>query len=114
MIVFDDEQVQRARAAMLPDEVVVEVAETFKVLSSATRGRLIRALSAGELCVNDLSAVLGMSISATSHQLQALRRSGIVGHRTVGKHIYYGLRDSFVARLLTDCVTKKNDIGVGL
>jgi ArsR family transcriptional regulator, lead/cadmium/zinc/bismuth-responsive transcriptional repressor len=109
--IFDRQQVRLAKEAMLPADVVDEVAETFKVLSSGTRVRLIRALSAGELCVNDLSSVLDLSISATSHQLKTLRHLGIVSQRTKGKHTFYALRDSFVSRLLTDCLVNNGALG---
>ena len=101
---FDEERVQRAREQALDAEFVQDVADTFKVLAHTTRLRIIRALASEELCVCDLAQVLDMSVSATSHQLQALRKMKLVQHRMDGKLAYYSLRDPFVLALITDCV----------
>lgn len=100
----DEDRVGRVRDAMLPDDLVDQVAETFKVLAHPTRVRILRALAAEELCVCDLAQVLGMSISAISHQLRAMRQTKLVRYRTEGKLVYYSLRDRFVLALLEDGV----------
>ncbi len=89
---------------MLPDEVVQDVADTFKVLAHPTRVRIVRALVLGELCVCDLAEVVGLSISATSHQLQMMRRAGLLRHRSEGKQVFYRLCDAFLPALLEDGV----------
>ena len=104
IFLVDEDRVHRAREAALGEGVVADVVETFKVLASPTRVRLLRALAREEFCVCDLSQLLGLSISATSHQLQALRRARVVRHRAEGKLAYYSLRDPFVMALLEDCV----------
>ena len=95
---------QRASEHALQAEVVQDVADTFKVLANPTRVRIIRALAHEELCVCDLAQVISLSVSATSHQLQALRRLKLVKYRMEGKLAYYSLRDPFVLALITDCV----------
>ncbi len=100
----DGERVARVRDAMLSDEHAQEVADTFKMLAHPTRVRILRALAHEELCVCDLSQVLGLSMSATSHQLRAMRNSRLVRHRTEGKLAYYSLRDPFVIALLDEGV----------
>lgn len=92
----------KARESMLPDALLADVVETFKALASPTRVRIIQALAQGELCVCDMSKVLDLSISATSHQLRTLRTLRLVSHRTEGKMVYYSLRDAFVNDLLQD------------
>ncbi len=104
VFVVDEERVSRAREHALDQQVVVDVAETFKVLASPTRVRIIRALAREELCVCDLAHTLEMSDSAISHQLQAMRRMKLVQYRMDGKLAYYSLRDPFVLALITDCV----------
>jgi DNA-binding transcriptional ArsR family regulator len=99
------ERVRRARAGALPDEAVGTMVEAFKVLANPTRVRLLCALTDGEMCVSDFATLTGLSISAVSHQLQALRAAGVVTARVDGKHIYYELRDSFAVRLLAECLT---------
>ena len=98
----DEERVSRVRDAMLPDEVVGQLAETFKILAHGTRVRILRALAREELCVCDLAQVLGLSISATSHQLRTMRNMRLVRFRMEGKLAYYRLEDPFVRALLED------------
>ncbi len=100
---IDPERVQRSRSAILAETVVGDIAVTFKVLSHPTRVRIIQALSAGELCVCELSEVLGLSVSATSHQLNLLRSLRLVRARSEGKLVHYTLSDPFVVALLADC-----------
>lgn len=96
----DEDRVARVRAAMLPVDLLEQVADTFKVLAHPTRVKILRALAAEELCVCDLAQVLGLSISATSHQLRSMRTAKLVRFRMAGKLAYYSLRDPFVAALL--------------
>ena len=104
VLFVDQDRVQRVRDAMLPDELVQAVADIFKALSHPTRVRVLRALAMEELCVCDLAQVLSLSVSATSHQLRALRAMRLVRFRMDGKLAYYSLRDPFVRALLEDGV----------
>jgi ArsR family transcriptional regulator, lead/cadmium/zinc/bismuth-responsive transcriptional repressor len=100
---IDEKRVRRGRNAMLPERDVRDIAETFQVLAHPTRIRIMRALSCGELCVCELSAVLDLSVSATSHQLHLLRNLRLVQSRSEGKLVHYSLSDPFVVALLEDC-----------
>ena len=98
--VVDLERVRRA-AAELPDERTLEtLAETFKVLSSPSRLKIIHALSRDSLCVCDLAALLNTTESAVSHQLRLLRGMRLVRSRREGKLVYYSLDDVHVEQLL--------------
>lgn len=104
VLYVDEERVQRVREDMLPEDFVHGIADTFKVLSSPTRVRILRAIANEELCVCDLAQVLDMTVSATSHQLRTLRGMQLVRYRMEGKLAYYSLRDPFVLALLEDAV----------
>ncbi len=80
---------------------LAEISVFFKALGDPTRLRILFALFYGELCVCDLSAVLGMSVSAVSHQLAVLKQARQVDHRRDGKIVYYALADEHVRRVLT-------------
>lgn len=82
-----------------PDETR-QLAALFKAMGDPTRLRIIQALAVRELCVCDLSAVLGMSQSAVSHQLRVLRRERLVKYRRAGKMAFYTLDDAHVTTLL--------------
>lgn len=80
--------------------VVERLAETFRALGDPTRLRIAVALSAREMSVTDLAARLGMSQSAVSHSLRALRELRLVRVRREGRTAYYALDDDHVVRLL--------------
>ncbi|EPR43716.1 transcriptional regulator, ArsR family [Desulfovibrio sp. X2] len=88
------------RGAMPPDADLFYLAELFKVLGDHTRTRILSALALAELCVCDLAELLGMSHSAVSHQLRALRAARLVRFRREGKNAYYALDDDHVLGLI--------------
>jgi len=94
------EAVQRARQA-LPDAQCVEHVSAFlKLVGDPTRLRILSALGVGELCVCDLSAIVGISESAVSHQLRLLRTGRVVTYRKEGRVAYYRLLDHHVTTLI--------------
>ena len=95
-------KVKRARNAMKAEDAVVALAETFKLLGDPTRVRIAFTLSREELCVNDIAHLLGMSQSAVSHSLRALRQMKLVRIRREGKIAYYTLDDDHITRLLEE------------
>lgn len=97
--VVNADRVREAARALPPQPVLDRLAETFKVLSAASRLKIIHALARGELCVCDLSALLGMSESAVSHQLRLLRSMRLVKYRREGKLAFYSLDDQHVRQL---------------
>jgi ArsR family transcriptional regulator len=94
------EDVVRAVAGAMPDdEVLFDVAELFKVFGDSTRVKILCALQRSEMCVCDIAAVLGMSTSATSHQLRVLKQSKLVKYRREGKIVFYSLDDEHVSSI---------------
>ena len=53
-----------------------------------------------ELCVCDISEVLGMTKSAVSHQLKVLKDAQLVKFRRDGKNVFYTLKDHHVKTIL--------------
>ena len=94
--------VRRVQDKMPPAESLGDLADFFKVLGDQTRVKILQALSAEEMCVCCLAALLNMSSSAVSHQLRILRASKIVRYRKEGKHIYYSLDDLHVQNLIRE------------
>jgi DNA-binding transcriptional ArsR family regulator len=80
------------------------VADLFATLADASRARILHllAITEVELCVCDMALVLGMSVSALSHQLRFLRERGAVGRNKVGRIAYYRLIDDHLRRLVSD------------
>ncbi len=92
----------------LPDEEVLsDAASLFAALADQARLKIILALRSGdELCVCDVSHVLGLSVSTASHHLRKLRDLRILKYRNDGKMAYYSLRDDLAAELVSDALEK--------
>ena len=85
----------------MPEETeLYDLAELFKVFGDSTRIKILIALSHGELCVCDMSKLVGMTSSAVSHQLKILRSSKLVSCRRDGKSVFYSLADDHVNTIL--------------
>ena len=91
--------VEKVKAGMPDEDLLVDIAELFKVFGDSTRTKILAALAVSECCVCCLSAVLNMSVSAVSHQLRILRQSKLVKTRRVGKEIYYALDDEHIGEI---------------
>ena len=63
----------------------------FKALADTTRLRILRLLSAGEVCVCDIHDSLRLPQPKTSRHLAYLRREGLVETRRDGLWVYYRL-----------------------
>ena len=88
---FKEDLVREIKGWLPDDSEVRRVATLHGALADPSRLKILLALSRGELCVCDLSHVLGLSISATSHQLRLLRNLNLVSYRNDGKMAYYSL-----------------------
>lgn len=95
---------------LLPDEdKMLQMADFFKILSNATRIKILQALSLNELCVCDISSLLNMTDSAISHQLKILKSAKLVSNRRDGKTVYYSLYDNHVQILLNQTFEHINE-----
>jgi DNA-binding transcriptional ArsR family regulator len=99
--VIHEEAVAGVRAQMPDDEALLKLAELLKVFSDFTRVKIVCALLKSELCVCDIAALLGMTKSAISHQLRALRQTRLVKYRREGKIVYYSLDDEHVGNIFS-------------
>jgi DNA-binding transcriptional ArsR family regulator len=93
------DQFQSAKQHLVDAPTAALLAGTFQALADPSRVRLISALTGTELRVYDLAAVLEMSQSAVSHQLQSLRNLRIVKGRREGREIFYTLDDDHIRDL---------------
>ena len=81
-------------------EMIYDLAELFKVFGDSTRMGILSALEVSDLCVSDISDVLGISISAVSHQWRVLRNSKLVKATKNGKDVIYSLDDDHVSKII--------------
>ena len=95
-----EETVENTRNRMREETEYLNLATLFKMFGAGTRVKILHALELNEMCVCDLAALLGMTKSASSHQLKALRLSNLVKSRRDGQVIYYSLADDHVKYIL--------------
>ena len=90
--VIHQDRIDSIRGKMPPEEILAELSDFFKIFGDTTRLKMIHALIEKEMCVCDLSALLGMNQSAISHQLKMLRVLKLVKFRKEGKVIRLNFR----------------------
>ncbi|MFP3959012.1 MAG: ArsR/SmtB family transcription factor [Spirochaetaceae bacterium] len=78
-----------------------EIARACKVLSVETRIRIIELLRRRPLCVNALTAHLGITQGAVSQHLRVMRDAGLVIDDREGYHVHYRLDTEQLARWLS-------------
>lgn len=83
------------------DEILYDLADFFKTFGDTTRIKILYVLMQTEMCVCDISEVLGVSQSAVSHQLKALKLAKLVKYRRYGKSILYSLDDEHVRTVIS-------------
>ena len=81
-----------------------QTAELFKALGDATRVKILYYLLQTELCVCDLTVLVGASQSAVSHQLRILRNLHIVYGKKEGKQVIYSICNDHVRSLLEEAL----------
>ena len=90
----------------MPDEeLLYDLADLFKVFGDTTRIKILYALMEEDMCVACISDIVGVSQSAVSHQLRALRGARLVKFRKEGKLTIYSLSDSHVHSILSQGLT---------
>jgi ArsR family transcriptional regulator len=88
----DPERVARARAGLARHAAEAGLERVRQALCEPTRLRIVQALGAAELCVDDLAAAIERAPAATSQHLRVLRELGLVEGTRRGTTIYYRLR----------------------
>lgn len=92
--------VDAVKPQLLDGAEAIDLASLFKLFGDGTRVRIMQALRLHELCVCDLACLLGMTKSAISHQLKALRLSNLVKFCREGQNVFYSLADEHVEAIL--------------
>ena len=95
-----DEIVDKVEKVMPQEQELLDLAEFFKVFGDSTRIKILYALSQSEMCVCDIAALLGLTQSAVSHQLRALKNVRLVKSRREGKTVFYSLADDHVKTII--------------
>lgn len=94
--------VNEVRELMPEEEKLYALADLYKVFGDSTRIKILYVLSRAEMCVCDIAGLLGMTISAISHQLKILKQARLVKFRRDGKTVFYSLADNHVTTIINN------------
>lgn len=92
--------IAKSREALPDVETLYDLSDFFKIFGDSTRLGILFAIDKAPMCVCDISATLGMTKSAVSHQLKILRQNRLVKYKKVGKNVFYELSDDHVRDII--------------
>ncbi len=95
----DPISLERARRQVQRESAGGAMQRLRKVLCDPARLSIVEALSAAELCVNDLALAIGRAPAATSQHLKVLRDLGLVESRRQRTTVFYRLNPSATRKL---------------
>ncbi|MBR2970810.1 MAG: winged helix-turn-helix transcriptional regulator [Clostridia bacterium] len=99
-IILDKRKQELVKSYVPSEQSLKDLALFFSLLSDSTRLKILSALSISSMCVNDLSALLGLNQTTLSHQLSRLRSAKIVDYRKQGKISFYYISSAAIAEIL--------------
>lgn len=82
------------------DNYTSKLALYFQNFADQTRIKILSALSIQDLCVNDLSKILGINQTTISHQLKTLKDQDMIDFKREGKILVYRLKSKLVNEMM--------------
>jgi DNA-binding transcriptional ArsR family regulator len=82
------------------EDLLIRLTQLFAVLGDPTRLKIVIGLRNAELCVHEITELVGPSLSAVSHQLRILKTMHLVKFRKQGQEVYYTLDDAHIEKLI--------------
>ena len=92
--------VKKVQKEMPSEDTLYDLTELFRIFGDSTRVRILYVLFEAEMCVCDIAMLLGLTQSAVSHQLRALKNARLVKARRDGKTVFYSLADDHVRTII--------------
>ncbi|PSB01098.1 ArsR/SmtB family transcription factor [Merismopedia glauca] len=81
---------------IVPQEVVLQVADYFSILSEPMRLRILNLLRDREKCVQELVEATDTSQANVSKHLKVMWQAGILSRRSEGTSAYYKVEDGLI------------------
>ena len=103
------DKLEEVRRKLPSDDVLYDLADLFKMFGDSTRAKILSCLQHEDLCVGEIAEVLGMTVSAVSHQLRVLRGAKLVKGTKEGKEVKYSLDDDHVIKIMEYGLTHGNE-----
>ena len=95
-----NDKTARALKKLPEDDLLIDLAELYKIFGDSTRIKILYLLFEEEMCVCDIADTLKMTVSAISHQLRILKGAKLIKFRKEGKSVFYSLADEHVQLIL--------------
>ena len=92
-LLVDRRTAELVRTYIPKEQSLTAMGDFFAALSDRTRLKILSAVSISEMCVTDISLLLGINQTTVSHQLRTLRSVGAVKVRRQGKVSFYSIGD---------------------
>jgi DNA-binding transcriptional ArsR family regulator len=86
------------------DDQIDLAVEVFRMLSDATRVRLLWALLDRELSVNELAEITSKPAASVSQHLAKLRMARLVRTRRQANQVFYRIENAHVRQLIEDAI----------
>lgn len=80
------------------ETTLAEAARLFSVLAEPARLRILQLLREGSMCGRELASDLNLTPATTCHHLERLKLAKLLSERRSGRHVYYSVSDSELAR----------------
>lgn len=97
---------ENLQSKIFNSEKIQEQLSLLELIAKETRLQILVVLSLKKsICVGDISSILRLDISATSHQLSLLKKANLITNRKKGRVVYYTLSEnlpSLIKILLTE------------
>ncbi len=89
---------------MPENNIMLKMACFFQNFSDVTRLKILTCLCMSDMCVNDISTLLGINQTTVSHQLQILRSEKLVTYKREGKILIYSLQNKAINEMMLSAV----------
>lgn len=93
----DEQQIEKCKTELEKvGDSIQTLSNALNLAGNAARMKMLYLFfSQEELCVCDLSDILGMTIPAVSQHLRKLKDGGVIQNQRVGQTIYYSLNTQY-------------------
>lgn len=107
---YNEPTVNQVKEQIL-EENIAGVTQLFKALAEENRAKIVYALCCEkELCVCDLSNIIGATVANTSHHLRNLYKQGVVKFRKEKKLVFYALDDEHIRQIMMVALAHKKEV----
>lgn len=96
----DDDMLDELSVYLPEGKILQQLADFFAVFADTTRIKVLSALALNEMCVSDISNILGINQTTLSHQLKLLKSQKLVNCRREGKIILYSASNYVINDLM--------------